>query len=79
MSDRYRDARCEPPLEELLTDPIVGLLLERDGIDPAVLRSYLDSIRKKLQRARSEAASESAPAPVIVLWPAQERPGLGWL
>jgi hypothetical protein len=38
------------------------LLLERDSIDPAVLRSDLCSIRKKLQRARDEAASSEAAA-----------------
>jgi hypothetical protein len=57
MSGRYQSAGCEPPLEELLTDPIIELLLERDGIDPADLRSYLCSIREKLQPADAEAAS----------------------
>jgi hypothetical protein len=62
MSDCYQNAGCEPPLEEMLTDPIVELLLKRDGIDPADLRSYLCSIREKLKRSHAEAAAEDAAA-----------------
>ena len=35
MSERYKAAGPEPPLEELLVDPIMKLLLERNDIDPA--------------------------------------------
>jgi hypothetical protein len=62
MSDFYQNAGCEPPLEELLTDPMVKLLLKRDGIDPADLRRYLCSIREKLQRPDAAGASERAVA-----------------
>jgi hypothetical protein len=49
-------------LEELLSDPIVRLLLERDGIDPAALRSHLRSLRARLQPARAAARSGQATA-----------------
>ena len=62
MSRAYQDAGDEPPLEELLTDPIVRLLLERDGIDPAALRSHLRSLRARLQPAHAAAGSEQATA-----------------
>ena len=62
MSERYRRSGCEPPLEELLADPIVQLLLERDSIDPAALRRDLCSLREKLGRARAEAAPDEAAA-----------------
>jgi hypothetical protein len=50
-------------LEELLSDPIVRLLLERDGIDPAALRSHLRSLRARLQPARAAARSGRRPLP----------------
>jgi hypothetical protein len=62
MSRAYQDAGDEPPLEELLSDPIVRLLLERDGIDPAALRSHLRSLRARLQPARAAARSGQATA-----------------
>jgi hypothetical protein len=56
MSGDYQDAGVEPAPEELLADPIVQALLERDGIDPAGLLSLLASIRERLQDG-------TAPAP----------------
>ena len=60
MPGAYEDAGLEPPLEDLLTDPIVELLLERDRIDPAELRSFLAQIRDRLQAAAG-AAPEDQP------------------
>jgi hypothetical protein len=51
MTGDYEDAGVEPAPEELLADPIVRALLERDGIDPAAVRSLLASIRERLQDA----------------------------
>jgi hypothetical protein len=51
MSGGHQEAGGEAPLEELLTDPIIELLLERDGIDPAELRRLLASVRERLQPA----------------------------
>jgi hypothetical protein len=62
MSDAYRNAGCEPPLEELLADPIMKLLLARDGIDPADLRCYLRALRARLQAARGHAREPAAAA-----------------
>jgi hypothetical protein len=62
MSDDYQVAGREPPLEELLADPIMTLLLECDAIEPADLRRYLGSIRDRLQPARAEPAAARAAA-----------------
>jgi hypothetical protein len=36
-----RDSVREPPLEELIEDPLTQLLMERDGVDPRDLRRLL--------------------------------------
>jgi hypothetical protein len=41
----------EPPLSELLADPILHLLLERDGISLAELQRLIESARRKLDPA----------------------------
>lgn len=41
MPQRYAVAGVEPPLEELLTDPITQLVMQRDGIDVAEVRRAL--------------------------------------
>jgi len=37
----------EPPLSELLADPILHLLLERDGISLAELQRLIESARRR--------------------------------
>ena len=49
----------EPTLEDLFADPIVRLLMERDGVDPDDLRMFLDDVRSTLDIASP--ASISAP------------------
>ncbi len=58
MPDAYEDAGLEPSLEDLLTDPIVRLVLDRDRIDPAELQSLLAQIRKRLQAPACAAAGD---------------------
>jgi len=36
--DRWLTAECEPSLDDLLTDPIIRLLMARDGVDEAIVR-----------------------------------------
>jgi hypothetical protein len=38
----------EPTLEDLLSDPIVHVLMVRDGVDPDDLRMFLDDVRSAL-------------------------------
>lgn len=40
----------EPTLDEILSDPIVGLILRRDGLTAAVVRGRLDRERRRLSR-----------------------------
>ncbi len=43
----------EPPLEEVLDDPIVRLLMARDGLPLDEARAYVERVRAAL-RARGE-------------------------
>jgi len=45
----------EPTLEDLLSDPTVRVLMERDDMDP-------DDLRMLLENVRSARAGEGAPA-----------------
>lgn len=45
----------EPTLDEILADPIVGLILRRDGLTVGAVRAKLDRERRRL------AAHASAP------------------
>ena len=38
----------EPPLSELLADPVLQLLLKGDGISLDELRKLIDNLRKRL-------------------------------
>ncbi len=38
----------EPPLQELLDDPITRLLMERDGVQMEELTDFLAIVRKRL-------------------------------
>ncbi|HEV7370238.1 hypothetical protein [Arenibaculum sp.] len=48
--------RREPPVEELLSDPIAVALMRRDRVDPAWLASMLAEMRRKLGRVEVERA-----------------------
>jgi hypothetical protein len=39
----------EPTLEELLADPTITVLMERDAVDPDALALFLDDVRTALQ------------------------------
>lgn len=49
MSHHYQQAGVEPPLDEVLADPIVHLLLRRDRIEVRDLAQYLVKARSMLQ------------------------------
>ena len=36
---------CEPRLDDLLADPIVRLVMRRDGVEPAQLRALIADVR----------------------------------
>jgi hypothetical protein len=41
----------EPPLDEVLSDPIIRLVMRRDGVTPAALRRCIVDARMGLARA----------------------------
>jgi hypothetical protein len=47
----YSDNR-EPPVDELLEDPIVHLVMARDGLSPEDVRAYIDLARRRLRERR---------------------------
>jgi hypothetical protein len=44
------DVRREPPLSEILRDPLTRLLMARDGVDEASLRRLLRHMSQRLKR-----------------------------
>ncbi len=50
----YAQANVEPTLSELLGDPIVDLVLERDKISRSELNELIGEVRKDLRRSREQ-------------------------
>lgn len=44
----YREIE-EPPLEEMLADPIVLLVMERDGIGPKEVRAAINEVLERYE------------------------------
>jgi hypothetical protein len=63
MSHRYQEGGVEPPLEELLVDPIVRLVLRRDHISVGDLFRYIDEARDRLLDEDGQTRSRNAAAP----------------
>lgn len=55
----------EPPLDELLNDPIVRLLMARDGLSAQDVDAYVDIARRRLreQQTNERRPHESLTAP----------------
>ena len=39
---------CEPPLSQMLEDPLTRLLMQSDGVDPRALRDLLDEAKQRI-------------------------------
>jgi hypothetical protein len=64
----------EPTLEEVFSDPIVNVLMERDEVDPDDLRMFLEDMRRGLERQRSRQSTRdrsprNAPANLFCVTP----------
>ena len=46
----------EPSVEELLSDPIVHLVMARDGLSPKQVRTHLRAAARRLRPSAAEAA-----------------------
>lgn len=44
----WADAHVEPSIDDILSDPIVGLVLRRDGLTPGAVKARLDEERRRL-------------------------------
>lgn len=45
----YVNGGHEPPIDDLLDDPVTAAILRCDHISPAALRSLVDTMREKLK------------------------------
>ena len=46
-----RKFHCEPPLSQMLEDPLTQALMESDGVDPRELRELLSEARQRIADA----------------------------
>jgi hypothetical protein len=56
MTQDYREAGVEPSVEDLMSDPIVHLILRRDRITPADTWTAVTDARRRLHRRRARTA-----------------------
>ena len=47
----------EPTLSEMLSDPLIALVMRADGVDPDALRPELCAVARGLQSARGAAVT----------------------
>ena len=62
MSELWLLAGDEPGLDEMIADPIVGLLMRHDGVDEAALRRTLAAAGASLLDESEAMASDMAAA-----------------
>ncbi len=60
MGRDYMRAGTEPSLAEALRDPIVQLLMRRDGLEPTEMRRVIDAARRQLLAVAAGAPSPRA-------------------
>lgn len=48
-NDPYSDGGTEPPLDDLLHDPVTEAIMRRDGVSLASLQSLIVAARKELR------------------------------
>ncbi len=63
----WRFAGEEPALDELLADPLLHLVMKRDGVSEAALQAVIEAARVKLA-ARARRATESRRAQAAPAW-----------
>ncbi|HZB90868.1 MAG TPA: hypothetical protein VE397_05460 [Stellaceae bacterium] len=45
---------CEPPLSQMLEDPLTQVLMASDGVDPRELRELISEARQRIAESRPE-------------------------
>jgi hypothetical protein len=53
--DPYAEGGTEPPLEDLLKDPVTEAIMRRDGVSSSSLRSLIIAARESLRSRESVA------------------------
>jgi len=48
----------EPTLNEMLSDPLIEIVMRADGVDPQALRPMLCEVARGLSQARGAAVSQ---------------------
>ena len=72
MAQPYATAGIEPPLEELLDDPIAHLVMRRDGVDVADVWRWVNEARSRLAHTAAALAAEKRRGWEIALAPPPE-------
>jgi hypothetical protein len=50
-----RQFHCEPPLSQMLEDPLTQVLMASDGVDPGELRELLSEAQQRIAEAEPRA------------------------
>ena len=72
MAQPYATAGIEPPLEELLDDPIAHLVMRRDGVEVADVWRWVHEARSRLAHTAAAPAAEKRRGCEIALAPPPE-------
>ncbi len=72
MAQPYATAGIEPPLEELLDDPIAHLVMRRDGVELADVWRWVHEARSRLAHTAAAPAAEKRRGCEIALAPPPE-------
>ena len=55
MNRPYATAGTEPPIEDIISDPVMQLILRRDGLTAAEVWAAIDLARRALRQRRRPA------------------------
>jgi hypothetical protein len=75
MTQPYATAGIEPPLEELLDDPIAHLVMRRDGVELADVWRWVHEARSRLAHTAAAPAVEKRGGCAVLLAPPPEITG----
>jgi hypothetical protein len=76
MAQPYATAGIEPPLEELLDDPIAHLVMRRDGVELADVWRWVHEARARLAHTAASPAPEKRRGGAAALPPSPRDQGL---
>jgi len=76
MATNWARAGVEPALEEVMADPVVHLVMRRDGLTAKDVRAVLETVRRQHARGRERGGAEQARSVAAVRSAPSERTAL---